>query len=807
MKINHLIRKKLMPIAMSCALAGTAALAGVGTGGIIPSHGATDRFTDIAGHWGQSIINEAASLGVVGGYPEGNFLPDNLMKREEFFKLITNVLTEKPDTSATKISFSDVDPAEWYVPTIKTAVAAGITQGYQDGTFGIGQMISRQEAAKVVATVVDTSNLDTTKTASTARDAATIGEWALPYVNIMFQKGYMRGDNEGNFRPTMALTRAEAATLLLNVKKLEKVIKGPAQSAVNQPAEEVVTVPVGDAGCQSAHKVEDGAFTLGTGTLSDPYQIYTAAQLNHMRVHMADGAYYILKTDIRVDKDFTAGAKQSVAKQADWTDGNFAPIGDEENAFKGVLDGNGHSIKGLKIIGTMAASKETDNVASYGGLFGNLAEGSVVKNLTIDDSSVNTAAYTGLIAGYCLGDVLDCTVSSSCTITGQSSTGGLVGYSKGRMSGDTNLGSVNGQYTATGGVVGTMAGKSDALYSCINRGKVSGKTRVGGVAGYVPTLTESITVKSCTNHGEVSSSSDLAGGVLGLVDGTAYGAYVKDCVNKGTVSGTGTLGGVVAGTKGEKARVTDCQNKGEVRGTYSGGVVGSNEGEVSRCANFADVVANTEAGGIVGYQNAGTGKIDKCYNDGTITANSNAGGLAGLSRDKVQNSYNTGKIKATDSAGGLVGENFQTIKQCYNVGIVDGTSFSGGLTGRNRGKLTNCFYLEGTSSQDIGNAESGSSKSQVLKLTEEQLSGQEKVKLDGWVLLTKYLNDKAGDKVWVYTYPMTYSADEDSTTQLTDGGGIVPPISISSENEQGNVIDKDKAAGAYLYPQLVDNQR
>ncbi|MHC1724293.1 MAG: S-layer homology domain-containing protein [Aminipila sp.] len=113
----------------------------------------TDKFTDLSGHWGQAIINEAATLGVVGGYPEGYFLPDNLMKREEFYKLITNVLTVVPDTSKTALTFKDVNPIEWYVPTIKTAVAAGITKGYEDGTFGVGQMISRQEAAKVVASV------------------------------------------------------------------------------------------------------------------------------------------------------------------------------------------------------------------------------------------------------------------------------------------------------------------------------------------------------------------------------------------------------------------------------------------------------------------------------------------------------------------------------------------------------------------------------------------------------------------------------------------------------------------------------
>ena len=72
-------------------------------------------FSDISDHWAKSIIAEAASLKILGGYPDGTFKPDNLIRREEFFKLLTNIMTEKPDTANTKIQFSDVVADEWYV--------------------------------------------------------------------------------------------------------------------------------------------------------------------------------------------------------------------------------------------------------------------------------------------------------------------------------------------------------------------------------------------------------------------------------------------------------------------------------------------------------------------------------------------------------------------------------------------------------------------------------------------------------------------------------------------------------------------
>ena len=167
-------------------------------------------------------------------------------------------MTTVPDTTNTRITFRDVVDYEWYVPTIKTAVAAGITSGYGDGTFGIGMMISRQEAAKVAGSVIPATNLDYSKGVASALDKDQIADWAYDYVDLMFKKGYMKGDTEGNFRPTTALTRAEAATILLNIKKNETVIAGNA-GAVTVPQQTTTPAAVTTPGALS-----------GTGSKNDP---------------------------------------------------------------------------------------------------------------------------------------------------------------------------------------------------------------------------------------------------------------------------------------------------------------------------------------------------------------------------------------------------------------------------------------------------------------------------------------------------------------------------------------------------------
>lgn len=791
------MKKKMLAVMLSAAM--------VLTTNVSFAAANTDKFTDLNGHWGQAIINEAATLGIVGGYPEGYFLPDNLMKREEFYKLITNVLTAVPDTSKTTLAFKDVDPIEWYIPTIKTAVAAGITKGYEDGTFGVGQMISRQEAAKVVASVISTGNLDTSKNASTAKDAALIGDWALPYVNIMFQKGYMKGDDQGNFRPTMALTRAEAATLLLNVKKKETVIKGPGATAVAPTTE--VTAPTGNAGCQRAHSVTAGAFTVGTGTAKDPYEVSTEAQLNHIRVHLSEGGYYKLTKDIKITKDFATTVPNAATSTPNWSEGNFEPIGTEGTPFVGNFDGNGHSISGLNITGT-AKGKDTDNIAGYAGFFGYVDSKSTIEGLTIDKSTIKGSVNVGGIAGYNKGAISNCTLGDDCSVTGMVNTGGISGYSIQALKSNINKGNVTGTDTNTGGIVGSMDLAGDALYGCVNKGIVKGKARTGGVAGYISASTATMNLDKCSNSGKVSSTADYAGGVIGQVDGASYGVYVTNCSNTGELSGEGSNGGVVGYAKGDKTRITDCYNNGEINGKNSGGIVGNNEGDIEKCFNKGKIIATSEAGGIAAYQTTGDGHIQKCYNDGSVTANSNAGGIAGLSKDKIFNVYNTGKIKATESAGGLVGWNYGAIQRSYNVGEVEGTNGIGSLIGRNRAKLTNCFWLTGTNSKEIGYEDSGSSKSIVMLLSKEQLSGQLKVKLDnGFQLLPNYLNSKEESKVWEYTYKVEQSATSESSSVISDGGGIVPPISISTTDEKGNIISSSDLQSAYLYPGLIDLQR
>jgi hypothetical protein len=752
--------------------------------------GTGDRstFKDINGHWAEKIIKEAAELNIVGGYPDGSYLPDNLIKREEFFKLLTNILTVVPDTSGTVVKFTDVDMDEWYMPTIRIAVAGGITSGYGDGTFGIGQMISRQEAAKVAGSVISKDVKRDALGAESAVDKEAIADWAFDYVDLMFKKGYMKGDTEGNFRPTMALTRAEAATILLNIKKSEPIIAANAEM-------------ISESNCVSTHSGQDGLFTAGKGTESEPYEISTEAQLNHIRKHVSEGAFYILKKNIAITVDYVNTAPAD-RKDTDWSEGNLAPIGSKTEPFVGSLDGNGYTISGLNISGT-EGSGDSKRTAGYAGLFGYLAKGSAIKELTIDASNITGNQYTGAIAGYSDGKIENCELGSKGIIKGQTYTGGLAGYSSQPIKGLTNRGTVTGTQSDTGGIAGAVMTQGTAVSDCRNYGEVSGSDKTGGLVGSFHASIDGVAlIKDSENRGTVKGASYQAGGIAGYVGAGYYNTTVETCVNAGQVTGTGVNGGIVGWLAVGKSVITKCTNTGTVEGSGAGGIVGKSEGTISSCYNTGTVISDLSSGGIAAYQLDSGGKILLCYNEGNVLANCYAGGIAGENNSRIENAYNSGKVRGAGTGGGIAGKNTGTVVNTYGAGTVTSEKNAGSLIGRNSGTVANSFWLNTSSPVGLALEDNVTGQQSVVKVTHEELSGQKKIKtLRGFVMLIEVLNQK--QEVWEYLYRISIPAPG-STSVLSDGGSVVAPIEVSSEDPAGNIIDPADLNTKYLYPGIID---
>ncbi len=109
-------------------------------------------FSDVStAHTHYAAISSLVEQGILQGYEDGTFLPGNEVNRAEALKIIllgTGVTVDGESTAG--ILFSDVAEDDWFFDYVSTAVSLGIIQGYDDGTFKPEQTVNRAEAMKML---------------------------------------------------------------------------------------------------------------------------------------------------------------------------------------------------------------------------------------------------------------------------------------------------------------------------------------------------------------------------------------------------------------------------------------------------------------------------------------------------------------------------------------------------------------------------------------------------------------------------------------------------------------------------------
>lgn len=163
--------------------------------------------TDTANHWANAVISDWESKGLIKGYEDGTFKPDNSVSRAEFVTMMNNVL--KNDAEGT-VSFTDVKETDWFYQAVAAAVNVGYCNGYEDGTFKPSATISRAEAAVMIANAMGLEQ----DAAGAEGFSDEIPVWAVGSVGAVVKAGYMSGYPDGTFGAAKSITRAEAVSSL-----------------------------------------------------------------------------------------------------------------------------------------------------------------------------------------------------------------------------------------------------------------------------------------------------------------------------------------------------------------------------------------------------------------------------------------------------------------------------------------------------------------------------------------------------------------------------------------------------------------
>ena len=175
-------------------------------------------FTDVpSSHWGYDAIEFLSDKNIINGMGNGCFMPDANVKREEFVKMILSALNQK--LYEYENVYTDVDSAAWYAPYVVTASKLAISNGKSESVFGIGESITRQDAAVMLYRCLDklSSDCHQVREAKLFEDDNDIADYAKEAVYQLYECNVINGVSDNVFSPAESLTRAQAAKLIYEI--------------------------------------------------------------------------------------------------------------------------------------------------------------------------------------------------------------------------------------------------------------------------------------------------------------------------------------------------------------------------------------------------------------------------------------------------------------------------------------------------------------------------------------------------------------------------------------------------------------
>lgn len=182
----------------------------------------TEIFTDLKGfEWAKDSIMTLYEQGVISPADNRCFRPSDNITREEFVKMIIEAFYK--DFQAEAHSFTDEVSGAWYNSYISAAYELKIVTGHPDGSFGIGECITREDMVTISCRAVEALG-KTISSQGTGEfsDFNAISDYAADYVSALSAAGVVSGMGDGSFSPKANANRAQAAKVIARLRELYK---------------------------------------------------------------------------------------------------------------------------------------------------------------------------------------------------------------------------------------------------------------------------------------------------------------------------------------------------------------------------------------------------------------------------------------------------------------------------------------------------------------------------------------------------------------------------------------------------------
>lgn len=199
---------------------------------------------DISNHWAKDYIEKFIDAGVINGYEDDTFRPNNNMTRAEFATVLSKLLDDP--SVPTDHRYTDVPESAWYFDAVQKLCTLQIIS--EDEKFNPQNNITREQVMVMLARATRLTATDTS-VVNKFSDANTISDYALDAVAAFVENGYTNGYQDGTIRPKNNITRAECVKLIdsLNLvpdaNSLEGIMKSIYEGVeLETPATAITTI-------------------------------------------------------------------------------------------------------------------------------------------------------------------------------------------------------------------------------------------------------------------------------------------------------------------------------------------------------------------------------------------------------------------------------------------------------------------------------------------------------------------------------------------------------------------------------------
>ncbi|WP_392534782.1 S-layer homology domain-containing protein [Nostoc sp. C117] len=191
---------------------------------------AQTTFSDVSSnYWAAEFIQQLSQRGVIAGFPDGSFHPEEPVTRAQFAAMVNKAFQKAQQRSP--ISFTDVPSNYWASSAIQQAYTIGFLSGYPGNRFEPNQAIPRQQVLVSLANGLDYAPVNTESTLQYFNDASSIASYARSPIAAATEKQIVVNYPNVKFlNPTATATRAQVAAFIY-----QALVSSNQASAINSP--------------------------------------------------------------------------------------------------------------------------------------------------------------------------------------------------------------------------------------------------------------------------------------------------------------------------------------------------------------------------------------------------------------------------------------------------------------------------------------------------------------------------------------------------------------------------------------------